>query len=259
MEPKNKLLATRMTELGLGKNIEKVFSFDILKKPVPPEEIMILEEFFTSNQHITKKTELLICNNQGQEVLNQQTTSGKILIQFLLESGFTEKDLKILGFKKKVKEEKLVITSETDKELLKKLPYTRVCGLRPTVLTTKYINRILELTVTMEHANVHTLGSLLQLSQASIMSTFFNSEFPVDIFPRIAVSLQRAQANLAKLGYSEHHGPFMLIQQKWFSKRATYCDSETILARVKDGQLDLGFTAGKLAHLPGVSESAMAG
>lgn len=260
---KQEILGTRMTELGLGTDVGKVFSFDIFKNPIAPAEILTLGQFITMNRYVVKKTELLVCNNKGQKKLNQLSTSGKVVIQFLVNSGFTEKDFKILGLKKRnrgPKEERFVITAETDKEVLKKLPYTQVCKLQLNAKSTQWINKILELcAVPDEDGNVHSLKNLLLLSKEGIMSTFYNPELPVDAFIRIASSLRRARANLVKLDFTEAHGPFMTIPDKWFSKKATVCSNETVLQRVKDGQLELGFTAGKLAHLPGVSESAMAG
>ncbi len=64
---KQEILGTRMTELGLGTDVGKVFSFDIFKNPIAPAEILTLGQFITMNRYVVKKTELLVCNNKGQK------------------------------------------------------------------------------------------------------------------------------------------------------------------------------------------------
>jgi hypothetical protein len=257
---KQAFLGTRVTELELGNGVNKLFLFDILKRKIAPEDILTVAELIEINKHITTKSELIVCNKKGHKMLDQNTSSGKLIFNCLRDAGFTEKDWAPLALKKeKVKVEKVVITPETDKEILKKLPYTQVCGLRPSARTTQYINQILDLCLASENKDVYDLQSFLQITQATVMSTFFISVFPVDIFPQLQVSLNRAYANLKKLGFSEQDGPFMLIPSKWFSKKATYCDNETVLARVQNGQLDLGFTAPKVLKIKSDDESAMVG
>jgi hypothetical protein len=207
------LLATRMTELGLGTVFNNYFlrcdSRD-KEKYLSPEMVMTLEEFFNANQRITRDwSDRFVCSSSGTLGFALQSVAFKKLKSFLLKHGFDHRHWVMLADVRRDQQLNLFPFSALTHGHLMTLPLTYVKGIKKSSRTFQWFAQLFPV-----RSQTITISDVLQVTEADIATitgVFHAWKMPYSDVQALRVFVKKVQGKLRRLGIPDDAGPFLTI------------------------------------------------